>query len=40
LAFLKVADKDLTEIELLKLCDSAFKAMKPLNDFLNRAVLG
>jgi uncharacterized protein (TIGR02453 family) len=40
LAFLKIPDKNLTEKELLKQCDSAFKAMKPLNDFLNRAILG
>jgi uncharacterized protein (TIGR02453 family) len=40
LAFLKIEDKNLTEKELLKHCLSAFKAMKPLNDFLNRAILG
>jgi uncharacterized protein (TIGR02453 family) len=40
LAFLKIDDKNLTEKELLKHCLSAFKAMKPLNDFLNRAILG
>ncbi len=38
LAFLKIDDKNLTEKELLKHCLSAFKAMKPLNDFLNRAI--
>jgi len=40
LAFLKIDDKNLTEKELSKHCLSAFKAMKPLNDFLNRAILG
>jgi uncharacterized protein (TIGR02453 family) len=40
LAFLKIDDKNLSEKELLKHCFSAFKAMKPLNDFLNRAILG
>ncbi len=39
LAYLKIDDNNLTEKELLKHCEKAFKAMKPLNDFLNRAIL-
>jgi uncharacterized protein (TIGR02453 family) len=39
LAYLKIDDNNLTEKELLKNCEKAFKAMKPLNDFLNRAIL-
>jgi uncharacterized protein (TIGR02453 family) len=40
LAYLPIKDKGLNEKELLSQCQSAFKAMKPLNDFLNRAILG
>lgn len=39
LAVVKLEDKNLTEKDLLKQCEKAFKAMKPLNDFLNRAIL-
>jgi len=40
LAYLPLADEDLDEKKLLLNCEKAFKAMKPLNDFLNRAILG
>jgi uncharacterized protein (TIGR02453 family) len=40
LAYLPLADEGLDEKKLLLNCEKAFKAMKPLNDFLNRAILG
>lgn len=40
LAYAKIDDKNLTEKDLLKHCQTLFKAMKPLNDFLNRAISG
>jgi uncharacterized protein (TIGR02453 family) len=39
LAYMPIKDKTLNEKELLAQCESAFKAMKPLNDFLSRAFL-
>ena len=39
LAYQAIPDKELNEKQLLTYCLNTFKAMKPLNDFINRAII-